>query len=87
MAVCSYCGQEMCGGTDDCPENETLDFPSGVAFAAIPYKGVTFCPDCAVRPGGHHHPGCGEEECPACGGRLAACGCLECDDDDECDDD
>lgn len=34
------------------------------------------CPDCAVSPGGRHHPGCDGECCPRCGGQLIGCGCL-----------
>lgn len=34
------------------------------------------CPDCNVKDGGRHHPGCDKEECPRCGGQLIGCGCL-----------
>lgn len=30
------------------------------------YAGARPCPDCAVRIGGLHHPGCDQEECPGC---------------------
>lgn len=34
------------------------------------------CHDCKVTDGGVHHPGCGMERCPLCGGQLISCGCI-----------
>jgi len=42
---------------------------------ALPRHGE--CSGCGVAEGGHHHPGCDEEECPGCHGRAFACGCAE----------
>jgi hypothetical protein len=31
------------------------------------------CPDCGVRPGARHKPGCSWAQCPYCGDHLADC--------------
>ena len=33
------------------------------------------CPDCNVKAGHFHHPGCDIEECPRCGQQLLSCSC------------
>lgn len=35
---------------------------------------VEFCPDCGVRSGEHHDPGCHLEQCPICREPLIQCG-------------
>lgn len=63
----------------------TITFPDGTVRAAIRYgEGADGAPadrclDCGVSIGGYHHPFCSVEPCPRCGGRLAACSCLDSD--------
>jgi hypothetical protein len=35
------------------------------------------CPDCGVKQGRHHHPGCDWEECPRCHGQSLGCSCND----------
>lgn len=120
MAVCSYCDQEMVGGTKSC-STKTVTYPDGATLPSIPHvaqvepqevwmhkwrqmveqiglgddseekalerykKHATGrCYSCLVADGGYHHPGCGGEACPRCGGQLIGCGCLEEEDEEEC---
>ena len=34
------------------------------------------CSDCGAASGEYHVPGCENEECPACGGRVISCDCA-----------
>ncbi|MBN1534745.1 MAG: hypothetical protein JXA20_18890 [Spirochaetes bacterium] len=80
--ICVFCCADM---TDDnvvsCERNRFIRFPGGEILPSIPYyptdilEGVR-CPDCNVRIGGYHHPGCEYELCPRCGDTLSSCGCM-----------
>lgn len=35
------------------------------------------CPDCGVKPGQWHRPGCLWELCPYCGGHVVDCRCCD----------
>lgn len=78
MAKCRACGQEMKNHVS-CTKNEEVEMDVGGHYKTIPYpeSEKNDCHDCGCPPGGHHHPGCDMERCPACGGKLISCGCLE----------
>ncbi len=80
MAYCEHCGQDT-RIADSCKGFQIR--VGGTWFRRIPYGmgddawGEVFerCPDCGVRVGGLHHPGCEFEECPRCHGRYVDCPC------------
>lgn len=62
-----------------------------VAFALPTNRYRLHCGDCGAPPGGHHHPGCDQADCPVCGRQMFSCGCRfdedGPDEDDNLDDD
>jgi hypothetical protein len=83
LLVCAYCLGDVLGGRlMTCENHRYVHFPDGESLLSIPFmpenilNGLT-CPDCKVRIGGFHHPGCMYETCPRCEGRLVECGCTE----------
>lgn len=87
MAVCDFCDQEMLDGVG-CTTTSYDDFQDGVTRERLPLTVGRATPegrcfDCQVPVGALHHPGCGEERCPACRGQAMSCGCAQADDEDE----
>ncbi|HNU92774.1 MAG TPA: hypothetical protein PKO25_12955 [Spirochaetota bacterium] len=81
LTVCAFCFGEVGGGLPTCDGNRYVRFPDGGSMLSVPFlpENILFgarCPDCGVSIGGFHHPGCDQERCPRCGGRLSRCGCL-----------
>jgi len=78
MAICEWCEKEMLD-VDSCIQE--VEFPDGTTMQAVPYDpyhhAAQRCPDCGVKGGGLHHPGCDMERCPKCEGQLITCGCLD----------
>ena len=87
MAVCMWCNHEMEDpATVDCLGNTEIEFPDSITMASVPFDhpyNNRRCPDCGVKKGQHHHPGCDMERCPRCKGQLIGCGCLDEDDEEE----
>ena len=78
MAICKYCNQDMLT-IDDCSANRTIEYPDGERFDAKRFwEEIDLrCPDCNIKHGNYHHPGCTKEKCPRCGGQLISCGCMD----------
>lgn len=83
MAKCSWCRKEMTDKkTIRCAGNKVVVFPDktklpSLKYAPTPEDPEQLCPDCNVKPGEAHHPGCDMERCPKCKGQLITCGCLD----------
>lgn len=81
MAVCTYCSQEMVGGSSCSVEvlhRDGAAFPvQKVSQRDGPRTGdkAGRCGDCGAPAGGFHHLGCDMQRCPCCRGQLMCCGC------------
>ena len=91
MAKCDICNREM-NAADGCiaarlqytPGSYDEDYnfsPDPKArvelFDRRPVENDAKCHDCGAKEGKYHHPGCDNERCPRCRGRLISCGCNE----------
>ena len=83
MATCTYCSQEMVGGSSCTVEVLHRD---GGAFLFRPKKvgkgdacrvgdRVGRCGDGGAPRGGFHHLGCDMQQCPRCRHQLISCSC------------
>jgi hypothetical protein len=81
MATCTYCSQEMIGGSSCSLEVLHRDggpFPLAKVAARDLRKvgeGAGGCGDCGAPKGGFHHLGCDQQRCPSCGYQMISCGC------------
>ncbi len=83
LSICAFCFHDI--DRDhivSCENNRYVKFKDGSSFASFPFYPENIllslrCPDCNVRIGGYHHPGCEYEICPKCSGQLLTCGCLD----------
>ncbi len=83
LNVCVFCfGDIAKEQVISCENNRYINFPDGEVRTSIPFFPLNIleglrCPDCNVRIGGYHHPGCEHELCPRCGEKLSSCGCMQ----------
>ena len=54
-----------------------LDSKTIQAIKEFRAGGPRDCPDCAVKPGQSHQPGCDTERCSVCGCQVIGCPCDE----------
>ena len=86
MAKCECCNREMLKAAG-CIDRyiryaDKKDFVRIKFGGERRFRGETAtgrCPDCNVKVGHFHHPGCDIEECPRCGQQLLSCNCnVDC---------
>jgi hypothetical protein len=83
VAVCTFCGNEMLGGTGCSEEPVRVGDTYYEPIRWGDERGYKFwdvsarCGDCGVPSGAVHHHGCDLEQCPACEGQAITCGCRD----------
>jgi hypothetical protein len=87
MAGCSQCGNDMAGKAVSCTAiplivngrpHELIRWGTETGSRAAFHRSIDGpCDSCNTPRGGVHHPGCCIEQCPACGGQLFGCDCLD----------
>lgn len=81
MAICAWCDREMrTASTCTVVAFHSNGVPHSLARHGYElwrkWRARQRCGDCNVVPGGLHHPGCDQAECPVCAGQLLSCGCT-----------
>jgi hypothetical protein len=75
MTICKWCEMEMNDDKTKSCLNFSMEDENCKKYNPVPYDGKRGkrCPDCYVKQGGIHHPGCDIEKCPICNLQMISC--------------